>query len=34
LFEQCGYRMVGILEDWVWFNGTHQNAQLFQKLVS
>ena len=34
LFEQCGYRMVGILEDWVWFNGAHQNAQLFQKLVS
>lgn len=34
LFKQSGYRAVGILEDWVWFDGTHQNAQLFQKLVS
>ena len=34
LFEQSGYRVVGTLEDWVWFDGTHQNAQLFQKLVS
>ncbi len=33
LFEQSGYRTVGILEDWVWFDGTHQNAQLFQKIV-
>ena len=34
LFEQSGYRAVGMLEDWVWFDGTHQNAQLFQKIVS
>lgn len=34
LFEQSGYRTVGILEDWVWLNGAHHNAQLFQKLVS
>jgi diamine N-acetyltransferase len=34
LFEQSGYRKVGTLEDWVWSNGAHYNAQLFQKLVS
>ena len=34
LFEQSGYRTVGTLEDWVWLNGAHHNAQLFQKLVS